>query len=58
VRERLSNSDAFPIDRDTYQPDTNPSEISHFCMLELSVTVRTEDEQVARMMADLGIKMM
>jgi hypothetical protein len=58
VRKGLSNSDAFPVDRDTYQPDTNPPEISHFCVLELSVTVRTQDEQVAWVMADLGIKMM
>jgi len=58
MRKRLSNGHAFTIDRNANQPVPSPLEIRHCRMFELSVTVWTEDEEIAWVMTDLWIKMM
>jgi hypothetical protein len=58
VRKRLPDGDPSPIDCDTYQPDANPLEICDLCVLELSVAVWTEDEEIAWVMADFRVEMM
>lgn len=54
--KRLPDGDALPIDCDTYQPDANPLEIRDCGVLRLSVAVWAENEQVGRVMSDLGVK--
>jgi hypothetical protein len=58
MRKRLPDGDPSPIDCDTYQPDANPLEICDCCVLELSVAVWTEDEEIAWVMAHFGVEMM
>ena len=55
--KRLSNSDAFTVDRRTNEPIADPLEIGHSGMLELSVAVWTENKQVTWVVADLRVKM-
>ncbi len=54
--KRLPNSNALTIDHDADQPVTGPPEIAYHRMLELSVTIRADDQQVTWVMADLWIK--
>ncbi len=55
--KRLPNSDAFTIDRHSDEPVDGKLEICHCCMLESSVTVWANDQQVGRVMTDLWVKM-
>ena len=55
--KRLPNGDTFTVDRRTDEPTTGPLEIGHCRMLELSVAVWTENQQVTWVVADLGVKM-
>lgn len=56
--KRLPNSDAFAVDRRSHEPIAGPLEIGHCRMLELSVAVWAENQQVTWVVADLGVKMM
>jgi hypothetical protein len=58
MRKRLPNGHAFAIDRHANQPVPSPLEIRHCRMLELSMAVWTQDEQVTWMMSDFWVKMM
>jgi hypothetical protein len=55
--KRLPNSHAFTVDRRTNEPVTGPLEIGHCRMLELSVAVWTENQQVSWVVADVRVKM-
>lgn len=57
MSKRLPNNEVFTVNRYAHQPITGPFEIGYFRMLELSMTVWTEDQQIGWVMADLGIKM-
>ena len=57
MSKRLPNSEALTIDRYGDQPATAPLETGHCPMLELSVTVWTDDQQVTGVMADPRVKM-
>ena len=54
----MPNSDSLTIDHHSNQPVARPLEIGYCRVLELSVTVRTEDQQVTWVMADFWVKMM
>jgi hypothetical protein len=58
MRKRLPDGQPFTIDRGANQPVPSPPEIRHCRVLELSVTVWTEDEEVAWVMTDLWVEMM
>jgi hypothetical protein len=58
MSKRLPNSHPFTIDRHAHQPVTGPLEIGYCRMLELSVTVWTDDQQVAWVVAHIWVKMM
>jgi hypothetical protein len=58
MRKRLPSGDPSPIDCDTYQPDADPLEICDCCVLELSVTVWTEDKKIAWVMTDFRVEVM
>ena len=58
MSERLPNSDALTINHHSNQPVSSPLEIGYCRTLELSVAVRTEDQQVTWVMADFWVKMM
>jgi len=57
MSKRLPNSDPFAIDCHADEPVTRPPEVSYPRMLELSVTVWAEHQQVTWVMADLWLKM-
>jgi len=54
----LPNGNAFPVDCDAYEPDTNPLEIRHRRVLKLSMTVRTEEKEVAGVVTHFRVEMM
>jgi hypothetical protein len=56
--ERLSNYDALAIDHDANKPDAKPFEVCHRRVLELSMAVRAQEEQVAWVVTDLRVEMM
>jgi len=58
MRKRLPNDRALAIDRNGNQPVPCPLEVRYSSVLELSVTIWTEDEQVGWVMTDLWVKMM
>ena len=55
--KRLPNSEALTIDYHADQPVAGPLETGYCRMLELSVTVWTDDQQVTWVMADPWVKM-
>ncbi|HLJ13862.1 MAG TPA: hypothetical protein VKV15_05150 [Bryobacteraceae bacterium] len=57
VSKRLPNGEVFTIDRQADEPAIGPFKISYDRMLQLSVTVWTDNQQVTRMMANLRVKM-
>ena len=57
MRKRLPNKDAFAINHHTNEPVTGPLEIRYRCMLELSVTIWTDDQQVTGVMANVWVEM-
>ena len=57
MSKRLPNSDSFSIDGHANQPITRPLKIGYYRMLELSMTVRTDDQEVSWVMANLWVKM-
>jgi hypothetical protein len=56
--ERLSNYDTLAIDHDGDKPDAKPFEVCHHRVLELSMAVRAQQQQVAWVVTDLRIEMM
>ena len=58
MSKRLTNSDTFTINCDANKPIACPFEIGYCRMLEFSVTVWTDNQQVTRVMANLWVKMM
>ncbi len=58
MSERLSNGQTLTVDRHADEPVTSPPEIAHCRVLQLSMAVCADDEQVTRVMADLWVKMM
>ena len=55
--KRLPDSYALGIDRHANQPVTGPLEMGYDRVLELRVTVWTDDQQVSGVMAHLWVKM-
>lgn len=58
MSKRLPDENTFPVDHHADQPAPDPLEIGYRRMLELSVTVRTDNEQVTWMMSDIRVKVM
>ncbi len=58
MSKRLPDSNAFSVDRDANQPDTRPLGIGYCRVLELSMAVWTDDEEVTWVMTNLWVKMM
>ena len=57
MSKRLPNSNTFTIDGQPDEPSTHKLEIGYCCMLELSMAVCTDNQQVIGMMADVWVKM-
>jgi hypothetical protein len=57
VSERLSNREAFPVNRHADQPVAGPPKILHSGVLKLSVAIWTDHQKVIGVMPDLWVEM-